>query len=376
MVSSIVYTPEDLASFDALTSPVWIVDFDLGGRCWVNLACLPLWSATSRDELLARPLAPPSETTRTRLDALRRRFERGQRSIDRWTIYPDGAPPFSVECRSSGILFAPARGAPAKLCMLIEGRLLGPEEQDPLERRSIEALRFLGELVSFYDESGAPLMRNPAAVRVFGDAEGGARFADDFVDPAQAAEARACLAERRPFRADTCVRTVDGDRWFDTEARPVLDPVTGNPAILVNQRDIAERRAHVEAIEHSRRRLAEQAEALRVLAAPVIRVGEGALALPLIGKLERERVDVALAALLAHTARERVRRIVLDLTGADAIDATIGAELLRIVRVLRLQGITAVFSGLRPELARAIALAGLDLSGVPCFQTLDHALRA
>lgn len=375
MAPSHVYTPEDLASFDVLTSLVWIVDFERGGRCWVNLACLPLWNVTSREELLARPIEPPSETTRTRLEALRRRFERGQRSIDRWTIYPDGAPPFFVECKSSGILFAPARGAPAKLCMLIEGRLLGPDEQDPLERRSVEALRYLGELVSFHDESGAPLMRNPAAVRAFGDAEGGARFADDFVDPAQAAEARACLAARRPFRADTCVRTRDGDRWFDTEARPVLDPVTGNPAILVNQRDIAERRAHVQALEHSGRRLAEQAEALRLLAAPVIRVGDGVLALPLIGKLERERIDVALAALLAHTARERAHRVVLDLTGAEVIDATVGADLLRIVRVLQLQGITAVFSGLRPELARAIVVAGLDLSGVPCFQSLAHALR-
>lgn len=370
-----VYTFDDLAPFDALSTLVWIVDLERGARAWVNLACLPLWNATSREELLARPLDPPTETSRVRLEALRRRFERGQRSIDRWTLYPDGAPPFAAECRSSGIHIAERRGEPGRLAMLIEGRLLGPDEQDPLERRSAEALRYLGELVSYYAGTGEAVMRNPAAVRVLGDPGPEDRFADDFVDPAQAAEARARLAAREPFRGDTCVRTASGERWFDTEARPVLDPVTGKPGVLVTQRDIGERRAHLEALERSHRRLAEQAEALRTLAAPVMRVGDGVLALPLIGALDGERIEVALAALLARTGSERVERVVLDLTGAAAVDDAAAAGLLRIVRVLRLQGVAPQLSGIRPELARTIVDAGLDLGGVPCFQSLEHALR-
>ncbi len=47
-----VYTFDELAVFDALTTPVWIVDFDRGARCWVNLACLPLWNTTSRPRWL------------------------------------------------------------------------------------------------------------------------------------------------------------------------------------------------------------------------------------------------------------------------------------------------------------------------------------
>ena len=49
--------------------------------------------------------------------------------------------------------------------------------------------------------------------------------------------------------------------------------------------------------------------------------------------------------------------------------------LLRIVQVLRLQGVAPVLSGIRPELARAIVAAGLELT-VPCFQTLEDALAS
>lgn len=328
-----IYTPGDLAPLDALSSLVWIVDLDRGVQWWANLACLPLWGAATREELPARSATNvPSETSRTRLEALRRRFEQGHRSTDRWTLYPDHAPPFVSECRSSGIRVADRRGDPGKLAMLIEARLLSADGAE--------------------DQLYA-----------------------SFVDPAQAAAARERLAAGAVFRADVRVRTLDGERWFDTEARPTLDPVTGEVGVLVTQRDVAERRAHTLALEQQGRQLAEQAETLRRLAAPVIRVGVGVLALPLIGPLDRERVEVGLAALLARIAREPVVRVVLDLTGAAAVDATVAAGLLHVVRVLQLQGVTAALSGVRPELARQISLAGLDLAGVPCFQSLEHALR-
>jgi rsbT co-antagonist protein RsbR len=186
---------------------------------------------------------------------------------------------------------------------------------------------------------------------------------------------RACVATGDVYRADVLVRTVAGARWFDTEARHTPDPVTGAQGVLVTQRDIAERRAHVEELERSRGLLAAQAEALRVLAAPVMRVGPGVLALPLIGRLDRERVEASLAALTQRTTAERVVRVVLDLTSAE-VDAAAAEGLLRIVRVLRLQGVAAALSGVTPRLAQACVRDGLDLGGLTCFQSLEEALRA
>ena len=106
-----IYTPATLAAFDRLQAPVWIVDLDRGAQWWANLACLPIFHADSREALIARSgRTTPSEASRTRLELLRRGFARGERSLDRWTLYPEGGQPFVAECRSSGIWIADRDG--------------------------------------------------------------------------------------------------------------------------------------------------------------------------------------------------------------------------------------------------------------------------
>lgn len=373
-------TLEDLSVLDRLRTPAWIVVLPRAARWWCNRAALAMWNSPSLDEWVGRNAKhPPSEATLTRMESLRRRFERGEVVTERWTFYPDGAAPVVAECRASGLLVADRRGEPGTPAMLVEARPLGADEVHPAERRGYEALRHIGELVSYYAETGEALLRNPAAIRALGDPVSAGESRDQllasFVDPAQVAELRACVAANAVYRADALVRTAAGERWYDTEARAILDPVGGKPGVLVTQRDIAERRAHLEELERSRALLAAQAEELRNLAAPVIRVAADVLALPLIGKLDRDRIEVALTTLLGRTAAERASRVVLDLTGAADLDAAAAAGLLRILRVLRLQGIAPVVSGIHPRLAHTILAAGLDLGGVPCFQTLEHALR-
>lgn len=364
-----------LGELDRLRTPTWVVDLEHGEKWWCNRAGLKLWNAASLDEWVGRNATNTiSEATRTRLHNLRRRFERGEVANDRWTFYPDGVDPVVAEVQVSGIVIADAPGEPGRMAMLVEARPLRRDEVDPVERRGYEALRYLGEPVSYYGAAGEALMRNPAAIRTFGDCGGGDQLLASFVDPAQVVELRAALAEGAVWRADVLARTAAGEQWFDTEARASLDPVTGDHGVLVTQRDITERRAHLEELERRGQLLAAQAEALRHLAAPVIRVGPGVLALPLIGALDRARVDVALAALLARTGREPVTRVVLDLTGAAAVDLAVADGLLRIVRVLQLQGVKPALSGIHPELAQAIVRGGLELGGVRCFQSMADAL--
>jgi rsbT co-antagonist protein RsbR len=367
-----VYTPEALALFDRLKAPVWVIDFagDNPRQWWANLACLPLFAAASRAALSDRSTGTtPSEASRTRIEALRRRLVAGEAVDERWSFYPEGGEPFTADCHQTGIWIAERAGADARLAMFVEARVLGPGDVDPEARRGVEALRYLGELVSLYAESGAALMRNPAALRALGDPGDGDRLAAGLADPDQAAAVRAALVDATSVRLDLRMRTAGGERWYDTELRRSIDPVTGAPALLVTQRDISERRA-------DQARLAAQADALRRLAAPVVRVGPGLLAVPLIGDLDADRVEVALAAVGQRVGAEAVRRVVLDLTGVAAFDAVGAAGLLRIVRVLRLQGVDAALSGIRPDLARTLVEVGADLGGVACHASLADALAA
>lgn len=372
-------TREDLAALDLLRGPLWIFDLVENQRWWINRAGLRFWRAASVAEWIERS-APQqlSKTTLTRMESLARRLAQGETPTEVWTFYPDGAAPVAAECRLSGIHVAERRGAAEHLAMLVEARPLDSTESSAFERRSHEALRYLGEPVCLYAATGEALLRNPAAIRAFGDPAAPGSHADQFlasfVDPADAARIRERVAVEEVHRADSLARTLAGERWFDTEVRRTIDPITGKPGLLVTRRDVAERRAHVEALERSRQQIADQAAALRSLAAPVIRVGAGVLALPLIGALDRERVEAALAALLSHTGVGAVRRVVLDLTGTAVLDPAAAAALRTLVRVLQLQGVVPVLSGIRATLAGAIATAGLDLDRVPCFMSLEEAL--
>ncbi|MEZ4384636.1 MAG: STAS domain-containing protein [Nannocystaceae bacterium] len=365
----------DLDALDRVRTPMWVVDLARAEKWWCNRAGLALWNATSLAEWIGRNARNnPSEATLTRMHNLRGRFERGEVADERWTFYPDGSDPVVADVQVSGIVIADAEGAPGRMAMLVEARRLQGDAVDPGERRAYEALRYSGELVSYYDETGAALLRNPAAIRAFGDVGAGDQLSETFADSGGGALLRVKIADGSVFRADMLSRTLAGERWFDTEARASLDPVTGKLGVLVNQRDIGERRAHVEELERRGQLLTDQAEALRLLAAPVIRVGPGILALPLIGTLDRERIEVAMAALVAGAEKERVRRVVLDLTGAAMVGAEAADGLLRIIRVLQLQGVTPALSGIRPHTAEAMVDAGIDLSDLRCYQTVADAL--
>lgn len=373
-------TPDDLMVLDWLRTPVWVVDLAHATKWWCNRAGLDLWNSPSREEWVGRNATNrPSEATMIRMDTMRRRFECGEVATERWTFYPDGVAPVVAECRASGIKIADRRGEPGRLAMLIEARPLTADETYPSERRSYEALRYLSELVSYYADAGEALLRNPAATRALGDIAAPGRAGDQlrasFVDPGQADVLRARVEGDGVYRADVLIRTVDGERWFETVARGTLDPVTGKRGLLVTQLDIADRLARVDELERSRQQLAAQAEELRRLAAPVMRVGPGVLALPLIGRLDVRRLDVAVAALLQRTVAEPVVRVVLDLTGAE-FDPTAAAALARLISVLRLRGVAAALSGVTPRLAQACVHDGLDLGGVPCFPSLEDALQS
>ena len=124
-----IYTREGLQPFDRLVQMVWVLDIHRGAQWWwFNLATLPRFGEPTREALLARfARGAPSETSRTRLEALLREVSRGERLLDRWTMYPDGREPFVAECYCSLIRVAEGVGEPARDALFIEARVLGAD---------------------------------------------------------------------------------------------------------------------------------------------------------------------------------------------------------------------------------------------------------
>jgi diguanylate cyclase (GGDEF)-like protein/PAS domain S-box-containing protein len=244
-----------LRAFDLLQNPIWIFDIEHLQMWWANQASLYLWNANSRQELAIRNFNNVSESTRIRLQTYLQQFKQGKTLSDLWTFYP-GSEPVSVGCRCSGIRIDSGR-----LAMLVEGTV-ETHQIEPQTLRSIEALQHTTLMVSLYTLEGVPLLQNPAALRCYGDAPQPRSVTDNtflsrFVDPQLGERAMAVLKSGKVFSAETQVITLAGIRWHEMDVRCTNDPVTGNPMLLVNEKDITDRKQTETALQQSETRLSE-----------------------------------------------------------------------------------------------------------------------
>ncbi|MEG5018341.1 MULTISPECIES: diguanylate cyclase domain-containing protein [unclassified Microcoleus] len=246
-----------LKAFDLLQNPIWIFDIEDWQMRWANQASLYLWNASTRQQLAIRNFRDMlSESTRIRLQSYLEQFEQGQTLSEQWTFYPAGEP-VSVGCRCSGIRIDGGR-----LAILVEGTVETAPQIEPETLRSIEAIRHTTLMVSLYTLEGVPLLQNPAALGCYGDAlhPGSATdnaFLSRFVDSQVGERAMAVIQSGEVFSTEAQVITLAGIRWHGMDVRCTNDPVTGNPMLLVNEKDITDRQQTETDLQKSQIRLSE-----------------------------------------------------------------------------------------------------------------------
>ncbi|XXT14854.1 STAS domain-containing protein [Sorangium sp. So ce429] len=343
-----------LSALELSILPTWVYDHNLYRFPWANSKALQLWRATDRVELLSRDLSDLSAAVRARLDGYVRVLAEGGTVVEDWTLYPRGKPA-TVTLHGQAIRLDDGR-----LAILFQALPKGAGV-DASMVRGVEAVRHSSVLVSLVDREGTVLFHNPAALRAFGDAP---RIDAAFPDEGAGAAVRGAIDADAPWSGEVQVLTADGERWHQVEARRTTDPVTGAPAVLVQQLDVtAQRRAEGQIEEQGRlidelnRSLAlveEQRRQILTLSAPILDVGRGTLAVPLIGRLDAERGGELGERLLPAIVAQRASHVVLDVTGADALDPDGAAALEQLARAIQLLGSRPILTGVRPEVARAL----------------------
>ena len=343
-----------LSALELSILPTWVYDHDLYRFPWANAKALQFWRATERAELLARDLSDLSPAVRARLDGYVRVLAEGGTVVEDWTLYPRGKPA-TVTLHGQAIRLDDGR-----LAILFQALPKGAGV-DASMVRGVEAVRHSSVLVSLVDREGTVLFHNPAALRAFGDAQ---QIDAAFPDEGVSAAVRGAIDADAPWSGEVQVLTADGERWHQVEARRTTDPVTGAPAVLVQQLDVtAQRRAEGQIEEQGRlidelnRSLAlveEQRRQILKLSAPILDVGRGTLAVPLIGRLDAERGGELGERLLPAIVAQRASHVVLDVTGADALDPDGAAALEQLARAIQLLGSRPILTGVRPEVARAL----------------------
>jgi rsbT co-antagonist protein RsbR len=128
-------------------------------------------------------------------------------------------------------------------------------------------------------------------------------------------------------------------------------------------------------VDERERVIHQQQDALRELSTPVLRVRERLLILPIIGVLDSERARQLTEQLLSGIRTHRAKVVVIDITGAPKVDATVANHLLQTVDASRLMGASVIITGLSPTIAQTLVTLGVDLSKIHTMGDLQGGLE-
>jgi PAS domain S-box-containing protein len=228
---------EDLQHLAWLSTPVWVYDHVVRRIAWANEAALGLWQAQSIEALCQRDLSDQSPAVTTRLEALFEETAGGRTVRVDWVLHPVGQPtPVNLTVRA----IAMTDGHPA-LC--IEATPTQSARIESSTLRGVEAVLHFSLAVVMFDLAGNVLMKNPAAQRVFpqladGDGNAFLRLLDK---PDEAARIWQGAIENGADQGERLFSARPKSRWYAYSLHRVLDPVTGDPAMLFSGQDVTER---------------------------------------------------------------------------------------------------------------------------------------
>jgi rsbT co-antagonist protein RsbR len=128
-------------------------------------------------------------------------------------------------------------------------------------------------------------------------------------------------------------------------------------------------------LEGKEKTILAQQEELRQTSTPITEIWDGVLTLPIIGSLDSSRTMIVMEKLLQRIESDRARVVVIDVTGVMAIDSQVSHHLIQMIRATGLMGATAILTGIRPEIARALTSLNIDLSSVTTRSKLSEGLK-
>ncbi|WP_437490263.1 STAS domain-containing protein [Sorangium sp. So ce1014] len=182
-------------------------------------------------------------------------------------------------------------------------------------------------------------------------------------------------------------------RWVASSLHPIHDAAGGVREVLQIHVDIGEikqtedelraQTAQLEAavdertrrIEEQLRVSEEQQRAIAALSTPVLRLWNGILALPLVGRIDAARAARILDVLLQAIVDTRAEHVIIDVTGVPFVDADGAHHLRDTVRASSLLGAQCVIVGISPAMAKVLIDSDLGFDDVPIFASLQDGLR-
>jgi rsbT co-antagonist protein RsbR len=128
--------------------------------------------------------------------------------------------------------------------------------------------------------------------------------------------------------------------------------------------------------EHNKTLMSIAYTALEELSIPVVPIVDGIAIIPIIGEIDTHRAKLLMEISLNEGKRLKLTKIILDLSGVAIIDTMVADQIFRVVKALKLTGIEAIITGIRPEIAQTTVKLGLNFKEIQTHSHLQQALKA
>lgn len=111
------------------------------------------------------------------------------------------------------------------------------------------------------------------------------------------------------------------------------------------------------------------------LSSPVVPVSNHIAILPLVGDIELDRAQYILEHTLQSAGRLQISTLIIDLSGVVKVDSMVAEQIITIIHSLKLLGVHAVLTGIRPEIAQTLTSLDVDVRSLAVGGSLKRALE-
>ncbi|TWT27346.1 STAS domain-containing protein [Planomicrobium sp. CPCC 101110] len=111
------------------------------------------------------------------------------------------------------------------------------------------------------------------------------------------------------------------------------------------------------------------------LSAPVVPLNDSIAVLPIIGELDTDRASYMLEKTLMAASQLRITTLIIDLSGVVKVDSIVAQQIIQIVQSLKLVGVRAILTGIRPEIALTLTQLGVDINSLDIGGSLKQAVQ-
>lgn len=146
-------------------------------------------------------------------------------------------------------------------------------------------------------------------------------------------------------------------------------------AVAAERREAAEKGRIIEELDNKLHVIEGQQREILALAAPILEVGPGALAVPLIGALDARRADEIMGRLLTEVSAREARFVLFDMTSVEEVDPAMAEHFVKLVSAVKLMGAEGLVTGIRARVAQVMVNLGVDLGSVRLLPTLRQGIE-